>query len=189
MMESQDFPSSHVTNAAMSAAATKAKSGIHFDRTYLHTIPGVLKAAQIVFDLLGFICVEVSRCSTCSPSSWFAFVAMTGFWITLILLVFYLFHVIEKMSFIPWIRLELAYCGIWTVLSFIAALVVSVKGTQDDAWAAAGFFGFLTMFLYGADTYYKYKAWKRGDPAQGEKSIPATTPQPTSPTSPSYPAY
>jgi len=38
-----------------------------------------------------------------SRANWFNFCAMGGFWITGILLAFYLFHVIEKLYFIPWI--------------------------------------------------------------------------------------
>ncbi|XP_075734540.1 uncharacterized protein LOC119180082 isoform X1 [Rhipicephalus microplus] len=29
------------------------------------------------------------------------------------------------------------------------------------------FFVFLAMFLYGGDAFFKYKAWKSGEPAQG----------------------
>ena len=38
-----------------------------------------------------------------SRANWFNFCAMGGFWITGILLAMYLFHVIEKLHFIPWI--------------------------------------------------------------------------------------
>jgi hypothetical protein len=45
----------------------------------------------------------VSEVNWHSRANWFNFCAMGGFWITGILLAFYLFHVIEKLYFIPWI--------------------------------------------------------------------------------------
>lgn len=56
-----------------------------------------------VLNILGFICVMVSEVNWHSRANWFNFCAMGGFWITGILLAFYLFHVIEKLYFIPWI--------------------------------------------------------------------------------------
>ena len=58
-----------------------------------------------VLNILGFICIMVSEVNYHSRANWFNFVAMGGFWITGILLAFYLFHIIEKLHFIPWIML------------------------------------------------------------------------------------
>ena len=45
----------------------------------------------------------VSENSYHSRAGWFNFCAGTGFWVTGILLALYLFHVIEKLQFIPWL--------------------------------------------------------------------------------------
>jgi hypothetical protein len=58
-----------------------------------------------VLNLLGFICITVSTHSRHSRGGWFNTVAMGGFWFTGILLVFYLFHIIEKFSRIPWLKI------------------------------------------------------------------------------------
>lgn len=52
--------------------------------------------------LIGFICAEMASEKFGGASNWFGFVAMTGFWVTLILLVFYMLHLLEKLLFIPW---------------------------------------------------------------------------------------
>ncbi|GBM83364.1 hypothetical protein AVEN_73150-1 [Araneus ventricosus] len=152
------------------------------------------------------ICILVSKCSYCSNSNWFNFVASTGLTVTGLLLVLYLTHIVEKLKFFPWLAVELLYSATWTLFYIIAvdvvikefceflqellysatwtlfymiaALVVAVKGGRDDAWAAAGFFGFVGAILYAADCYTKYKSWRDGVPAQGEK-----------PVSPNYAAY
>ncbi len=54
-------------------------------------------------DILGFICIMVSEYNWHSRANWFNFCAMGGFWITGILLAMYLFHIIEKLYFIPWL--------------------------------------------------------------------------------------
>ena len=54
-------------------------------------------------NIIGFICIMVSQNNWHSRANWFNFCSMGGFWITGILLLFYLFHVIEKLYFIPWL--------------------------------------------------------------------------------------
>lgn len=58
-----------------------------------------------VLNLLGFICITVSTHSSHSRGGWFNTVAMGGFWFTGILLVLYLFHIVEKFSRIPWLKI------------------------------------------------------------------------------------
>ncbi|GIY12652.1 CKLF-like MARVEL transmembrane domain-containing protein 4 [Caerostris darwini] len=121
----------------------------------------------VINNLIGMICIMVSRCSWCSNSNWFNFVASTGLVVTAVLLFFYLIHIVERLKFVPWLAIELLYCATWTLFYMIAALVVAVKGGRDDAWAAAGFFGFVGAILYASDCYTKYKSWRDGIPAQG----------------------
>ncbi len=54
-------------------------------------------------NIIGFICIMVSQNNWHSRANWFNFCSMGGFWITGILLAFYLFHIIEKLYFIPWV--------------------------------------------------------------------------------------
>lgn len=62
----------------------------------------------------------VSEVNYHSRANWFNFCAMGGFWITGILLAFYLFHVIEKLYFIPWIMVVSTTIDyIYTTIGFI----------------------------------------------------------------------
>jgi hypothetical protein len=55
---------------------------------------------------------------------------MIGFWFTGILLVFYLFHIVEKFFKIPWLKVELVFCVVWAVLYMIAS---TLAATTDYA--------------------------------------------------------
>jgi uncharacterized membrane protein len=92
---------------------------------------------------------------------------MTGFWFTGILLVFYLFHVIERFFRIPWIQIELIFCALWTLFYLIAAILIST--VNSGACTAAAFFGFCAMIAYGYDTWLKFTAHRSGDIAQGQR--------------------
>ncbi|XP_064467479.1 CKLF-like MARVEL transmembrane domain-containing protein 4 isoform X2 [Ornithodoros turicata] len=188
-MQSQGFPDSHTTTVTSTTTKT---AGFQFDPSYLRTVPGLLKVAQLVISLIGFICSQIAAFSL-STINWYGFVSMTAFWVTLVLLLFYLFHLIERIKFIPWLLAELIYCGVWALLYFTAAVAAAVKGKWEEALAAAAFFGFVAMALYGADAFFKYKGWKAGDVAQGERTAPGGVGAPVSggvsPTSPGYPAY
>jgi uncharacterized membrane protein len=94
---------------------------------------------------------------------------MTGFWFTGLLLLFYIFHVIERFFRIPWITIELIFCALWTVLYFIASVLVAV--VSSSAMTAAGFFGFCAMVAYGYDSWLKFVAYRNGDIAQGQRKV------------------
>lgn len=52
------------------------------------------------------------------------YVSMAGFWFTGIILVFYLFHIVEKFYKIPWLKIEFVCCALCTLLYVIAASLV-----------------------------------------------------------------
>lgn len=122
-----------------------------------------------MLNLLGFICILASKYTSLPSGSFFNTVAMTGFWFTGILLVFYLFHVIERFFRIPWIQIELVFCALWTLLYLIAAITVST--VNAGAFTAAAFFGFCAMVAYGYDTWLKFNAHRTGDIAQGQRRV------------------
>lgn len=62
---------------------------------------------------------------------------MTGFWFTGILLVFYLFHIVEKFYKMPWLKIEFVFCALWTLLYVIAASL-AVSYSVVEAFVAAG---------------------------------------------------
>lgn len=87
-------------------------------------------------NLLGFICIEVSGHAYASRGSYFNFVAMTGFWFTGFLLLFYLFHIIEKFYKIPWLKIEFGFNALWAFLYLIASCLAATYGNEAYAVAA-----------------------------------------------------
>ncbi|GIY67949.1 hypothetical protein CDAR_243521 [Caerostris darwini] len=116
---------------------------VKLDIFYAKSIPGILKIAEAIVSLIGFICVQMvsNQYYAGSASGWFIFVAMTAFWVTLVVVVLYLFHIIEKLHWIPWLLGELGFAALWAVFYFIAACVVVARSGEDAAWGAAAFFG------------------------------------------------
>jgi len=140
---------------------------IRFDPSYIRTLPGILKIVQMALNLIGYICCALSMANLHSRGAWFDFVSMTGFWLTGILLVLYLMHIVEKFQQIPWMLIEVGYTGLWTFFYFTCSMAVAVWGGQFEMFAAAAFFGFAAMFAYGADFFFKFKGFRSGEVAQG----------------------
>ena len=132
-------------------------------------------------DLIGFICLMCASAywRSVSTGNWFSFVAMTGFWTTGALLIFYLLHVIEKFHVIPWLLIETGFCAIWSFFFFTTGLDTAVKASNAGAaFGAASFFAFLGMVIYGYDAFLKYKGYRAGQLAQGESCLLYTSPSP-----------
>ncbi|XP_063977526.1 CKLF-like MARVEL transmembrane domain-containing protein 4 [Diachasmimorpha longicaudata] len=175
------FPGQHTTTTTVTTSSTTHQRNIRLDVSYVRTLPGMLKVAQVILDLLGFICITVSRYSNHSRGNWFNTVAMGGFWFTGILLALYIFHVVEKFYRIPWIKIELIFCGMWTVFYLLAASLAADYARVTEGYGVAAFFGFCAMCVYGFDAWLKFRAFKTGAPAQGEHVITKHTSTVTSP--------
>lgn len=169
-MADPGFPGQHTTTTTVKSSSTVVDTTIRYDSSYIKTIPGYLKIAQIALNLLGFICIEASGVfSYHSRGSWFIFVALTGFWVTGFLLAFYLFHIVEKFYKIPWLKFEFGYCALWAALYLIAASLAATFSVEG--FIAAGFFGFCAMVAYGIDAFLKWQGIQSGQLAQGERVI------------------
>lgn len=178
-MAEAGFPGAYASTTVTSD--TRVSPEIRFDPSYVRTVPGILKVVCLVLNFIGFLCIMVSENSYHSRAGWFNFCAGTGFWVTGILLALYLFHVIEKLHFIPWLMVEFGYCSAWSFFYFTAAAACAAEAGRYEAWGAASFFGFVAMIVYGVDGFFKFKAWKGGEIAQGERvaqmapgSVPVT---------------
>ena len=192
---------------------THVQVNLRWDISYLKTIPGILKCVALVgtksylyqeealikeifqlSNLMGFTCVMFS-----SPyyreqavGEWFVFVAMTAFWVSIVLLVMYLIHAMEKFHVIPWLMIEFGFCALWTFFFFSAALAAAVQvlmtddstlwwlilnwlqGPNSTPLGAASFFGFVSMLVYGYDSIIKFHGWRGGHLAQGERKVTNT---------------
>lgn len=178
----QGFPGQHTTTTTVTTTTTTIQPNVRFDPYYARTLPGILKIVQVILNLLGFICITVSSQSSHSRGGWFNTVAMGGFWFTGILLVLYLFHIVEKFSKIPWLKIEFIFCTIWTVFYLLAASLAANYAPYTEAFGVAAFFGFCAMIAYGYDAWLKFKAARSGILAQGQQ----TPKQVSTVTSPAY---
>ncbi|XP_071448273.1 plasmolipin-like [Hetaerina americana] len=180
-MADRGFPDQHTTTTTVTSTNTSVQTNIRFDSSYIRTLPGMLKVGQLVLNILGFICIIASNASHISRGSWFNTVAMGGFWFTGIVLALYLFHIVEKLYRIPWLKIEFVFCAIWTLFYLIAASLAAAFAPHSEAFGAAAFFGFVAMVLYGIDAYLKFKAVRAGEIAQGERVIVKSTSTAASP--------
>ncbi|CAD0196480.1 unnamed protein product [Chrysodeixis includens] len=166
------FPGQHTTTTTVTSS-TAVQTNIRFDPTYLKTIPGILKAIQVLFSLLGFICIQCSSFSFLGKSSYFSWISMIAFWFTGILLGFYLFHILEKFYKIPWLKIEFIFCALWSCLYLLASILATT--VHDNPHSAAAFFGFVATLVYAADAYLKYTAVRAGGLAQGSRVVSKQT--------------
>jgi len=180
-MADQGFPGQHTTTTTMTATSTTVQTDIRYDPLYLRTLPGMLKVAQIALNFLGFMTIAISGTAVYSSASFFDSIAGFAFWFSGILLAFYLFHIIEKFFKIPWLKIELGFCALWTVFYLIASTMVASLMSVSAALGVAAFFGFCAMVCYGYDAWLKYQGVISGDLAQGERHVQKTTSTVSSP--------
>ncbi|CAH1645228.1 unnamed protein product [Spodoptera littoralis] len=140
---------------------------LRFDPSYLKTLPGILKVVVVLFNLIGFICIQSSAFWSNGRGVYFNIVANLGFWFSGILLALYLFHVVEKYHNIKWLKIEMIAYIVMVFLYLIASTIVVAFGAAG--YSAAGFFGYLAMVLYGGDAFLKYQALMAGELAQGHR--------------------
>ncbi|KAJ2944426.1 hypothetical protein O0L34_g3761 [Tuta absoluta] len=140
-----------------------------FDPSYLFTPPGMIKAAVIIFNLIGYICIQSSAFSSNGRGVYFMVVAHLGLWFSAAILLCYVWHVVEKYHNIKWLKIEMVAYAVLMFLNLVGATVAVAFGSA--AFSAAGFFGYLAMVLYGIDAFLKYRALKTGEIAQGRRVI------------------
>merc|ERR1719491_944929 len=86
----------------------------------------------MIFGIIVIICVytpaEIWWYIPLHAKEWAQFVSVTGFFVTGLLLSFYLFHIIEKLSKVPWIMIEMGFCILWSFFYLTVGLDFIVKG-------------------------------------------------------------
>ncbi|CAG9121828.1 hypothetical protein JYU34_002977 [Plutella xylostella] len=142
---------------------------VRFDPSYIRTPPGMLKATVIVLNLLGFICLISSPFRSNGRGVYFNIVCHLGLWSSSVLLLLYLFHVVEKYHNIKWLKIEMVLYIVLTFLNLTTSTIVVAFG--NAGYSAAGFFGYLAMVTYGLDAFLKAKALQAGELAQGHRVV------------------
>ncbi|VVC88822.1 unnamed protein product [Leptidea sinapis] len=178
-MAEAGFPGQHTTTTTVTSN-TMVNTRLRFDPSYLKTMPGVLKVVQTVLCLVGVICIVSSRLSNPGRDGYFIWTTMLAFWFTAILLVFYLFHIVEKFYKIPWLKMEFVLTSAWTLLILVAAILAVT--VSDDAHIAGAVFAFVVTVAYGIDAYIKLRGVQAGGLAQGTRVISTQTTEVTAAT-------
>jgi hypothetical protein len=101
---------------------------------------------------------------------------MTAFWVSGILLIMYVLHIIEKFHVIPWLLIEMIFCGAWSVFYFSVGIDCAVQTNKYNvsSLTATAVFSFVALIVYGYDTFLKYSGWRAGQLAQGERRVQQT---------------
>ncbi|KAB0797992.1 hypothetical protein PPYR_08985 [Photinus pyralis] len=164
-----NFPAQHTTTTTV----TRVQTTLRYDSSYFRSKDGIFKIAEVGLSLLGFICIQCTEFSSLSMGKFYSTVSMFGVWTTGILLILYLFHIIEKLYKIPWIHFQLFFNGILALCFLICSSMVA--NSTISAFHAAAFFGFSATIIYALDSYFKFRAMRAGALAQGERQITKET--------------
>ncbi|XP_015905012.1 CKLF-like MARVEL transmembrane domain-containing protein 8 [Parasteatoda tepidariorum] len=146
------------TQVTITANSNRTPSKIYLDSSYLKSVPGILKIVECVVDLCGFISMIVVTSKYYYPSgTFYEFVSMSAFIISLFLLIFHLFHFTDAMQFIPWLLLEVIFSIIWAILYLIAGGISASWADAHSALASAAFFAFVAVVLYLYEGFSKFR--------------------------------
>lgn len=107
-----------------------------------------------MLDLVGFICIQVSKFGHNGRGSFFCSVAMTGFWFTGIMFLLYLFQVVYKAQRIPWLQIEMWFCAIITVFFLIVSALAADMGTGAFIAAAVSVAKKLVLIRYFIECFF-----------------------------------
>ena len=83
-----------------------------------------------------------------TTAEWTDFVAMTGFWVTGILLIFYLLHVIEKFHVIPWMTIEMGFTILWAFFYLTCSIDLAINASKSGVNAFAGKLRLCCMYIF-----------------------------------------
>ena len=103
-----------------------------------------------IINLVVFICVMSSGVywRETTTAEWTDFVAMTAFWVTGILLIFYLLHVIEKFHVIPWMTIEMGFTILWAFFYLTCSIDLAINASKYGVNAFAGKLRLFCMYIF-----------------------------------------
>ncbi|XP_041639443.1 CKLF-like MARVEL transmembrane domain-containing protein 4 [Cheilinus undulatus] len=148
--------------------ARNVLGGIRWDVEYLKSYFGILKVAEVVLSLIGFICIEtIMMCSPCGGVYFFEFVSCSAFVVTGVLLIIFTLNLHTKVPHVNWNLTDLVNTAASTIFFFLSSLVLSCINHNTGAEIAAVIFGFLVTGVYGINTFLAVRRWRLGNSCQG----------------------
>lgn len=135
----------------------------HFDPARFASISGVLKSIQVIFNLLIFVIISLSRHSNLGRLSFLSLTAGIGFFTSGVLLGCHVMHIAEKYKAVPLLKIEIGYAAMWTLLLAIGSTVCLLYIGYGTVFGIIPFFGFIDTVIYAYDVYSNYKIIKSAD--------------------------
>ncbi|XP_076816024.1 CKLF-like MARVEL transmembrane domain-containing protein 8 [Clavelina lepadiformis] len=141
---------------------TSSTTVITCNTSYLLSVPGILKIAEVILGLLCWALIaSVGGTAFSRPHQFVMFVAVTSWILTLITLVIYLSacHV-HTCSGAPWSIIEFTFNAFWAFFYVIASCVSAAFTGSVPNLAAATAFAFFTSIAYVIHAIWSYKIWR-----------------------------
>ncbi|XP_013908281.1 PREDICTED: CKLF-like MARVEL transmembrane domain-containing protein 7 [Thamnophis sirtalis] len=127
------------------------------DRGYAGSCSAMLKVAQMLLLLVGFICVRSSQWTDHNAYSYFEFVCIYDLIMIFIFYIIYIFRAYQKLTCISWPLAEFLHYLIGTILLLIASIVAVAKSSNSAGLVAGAIFGFLATFMCLLSISLSYK--------------------------------
>ncbi|XP_068141239.1 CKLF-like MARVEL transmembrane domain-containing protein 4 [Drosophila tropicalis] len=140
-------------------------SSIRINMDYFKTLPGITKIVEF---FLGIICMALAAPPLASATSFFMFVIVISFIITILLIAAYFLGIREALNVaVNWIFSELITTAVLTLLYFIGFIVQLARWAESNDYShgsntAAGVFGLFNFLAYAAGTYFLFLAHRSG---------------------------
>lgn len=130
---------------------------------YFSTLPGILKLIEILFAV---ICMSCASPAWKPGTSWFLFVVVICFILTLFWIFVHLLSLTESLNInTSWLSVEYGYNIVATILYFTAFIVQLAVWSSAVSYftntnVAAGVFGLFNFIVYAFATFLLYKEYK-----------------------------
>ncbi|XP_038017185.1 CKLF-like MARVEL transmembrane domain-containing protein 7 [Motacilla alba alba] len=127
------------------------------DGGYFRSCAGMLKVAQMISLLIGFISVNNSPWTDYSAYSFFQIVTMCDLVMILFFYIMHIFRVYRKLTCVSWPLAEFLHYLIGTILLLIGSIVAASKSYNITGLVAGATFGFLATILCVISMWSSYK--------------------------------
>jgi len=147
-------------------ATTTRHSLITFNVTFIKSLSFALYMAEFVFGLITWALVADPRLHG-GHYSYVIFVGVFAWLLTIVWLVIQVFgFTVQQFSAAPWAIIEFIYHCFWSIMYFVAAIIISVDTNGVPKYQAAAAFSWFTTFIYITHTLLSLKNWRGSFPWQ-----------------------
>ncbi|KAM6281181.1 CKLF-like MARVEL transmembrane domain-containing protein 7 isoform 2-T2 [Porphyrio hochstetteri] len=143
--------------SATTASSTAGSDGELMDGAYFRSCAGMLKVAQMISLLIGFISVNSSPWVDYSAFSYFQIVTMCDLVMILFFYIIHIFRIYRKLTCVSWPLAEFLHYLIGTILLLIASIVAASRSYNLSGLVAGATFGFLATILCVLSIWSSYK--------------------------------